>query len=84
MAEVTEITVSRSVKINLGDYESTDIFTSMKAEVGPDESQADVRKDLVQQVERAMVVQVTSHLTARGRKVDKDYVIKRYGFGAAR
>ena len=30
MAKVTEITMSRAVKRNLGNYESTDVFVSMK------------------------------------------------------
>lgn len=30
--KVTEIVVSRAIKVNLGDYQSTDFFVSMKAE----------------------------------------------------
>lgn len=84
MVQITEITTSRSVKINLGDYESHDIFTSMKAEVSPDEDLGDARIELTRQVERAMVTQIMAHLKARGRNVDKDYVIKRYGFGGVK
>lgn len=81
---VTEITVARSCKMNLGDYEAADIFTSMKAELEPGDDEVDARKQLAQLVERAMVVQVLMHHKARGKKVDKDYIIKRYGLGGAK
>ena len=83
MARITEIAVSRSVKLNLGDYESTDLFTSMKVELEPEDDAVEERKKLVQTVERAMVAQTLAHLKARSKAVDRAYVIKRYGFGSA-
>ena len=56
----------------------------MKVELEPDDDPVEERKNLVQTVERAMVVQTLAHLKARGKAVDKNFVIKRYGFGEAR
>lgn len=84
MAIVNEVVVSRSVKVNLGDYESIDLFTSMKGEIEPGEDEAEAYKGLVKAVERSMVMQILAHYKARGRNADKNFVIKRYGFGGVK
>lgn len=81
--KITEITVARSCKMNLGDYEGADLFTSMKAEIEEGDDVAEARKELVQTVERAMVVQVLAHHKARNKNVDRAHIIRRYGFGSA-
>lgn len=81
--KITEITASRTARINLGDYESTDVFMSMKAEVEDGDLVAEVRKSLLQTLERAMTMQVVAAYKARGKDMTKDQVIRKFGFGNA-
>lgn len=83
MTKITEVTVSRSVKCNTGDYESVDFFTSAKAEVEDGDVKA-AYADLAQTVERSMVSALLASYKARGKKIDADGVIRRHGLGKAR
>ena len=81
---VTEVIVSRTVKCNTGDYESTDHFISMKADVEGEEDAMQVRKDLTHLVEKSMVGVLLTHYKARGKNVNADFVIRRHGLGQAK
>ena len=82
--KVTELTASRTARINLGDYESTDVFLSMKGEVEEGEDLTEARNELAQLIESSMVVQVHAAMKARGKEMSRDQIIKRFGFGRAK
>lgn len=48
--KIVEITVSKSMKINTGNYESKDYFVSMKAEIDITENSGTVVKALFENV----------------------------------
>jgi len=78
--KVTEIIASRTCKVNLGDYQSFDVFVSMRAEVDTaldDETQA--MEELNMKVEKAMSYQLFRSLKARGKKITKEQAAKSYG-----
>jgi len=65
--DIKEITVSRSVKIDLGNYESLDMFVSARAELDPlEESEDEAFAELSRTVERALVTQLYRSYTVRG------------------
>ena len=65
----TEVCVSRSVRVNMGNYEGTDHFVSMKAELdGLDDDEASATAELTAHVERAMVRQLSRAYKVRGKK----------------
>lgn len=65
---VKEIVISRAVKINTGNYESTDHFLSMKAEIDGLDDEASAAAELNAHVERAMVAQLVRAYKVRGKK----------------
>ncbi|MEE8608942.1 MAG: hypothetical protein V3S55_15165 [Nitrospiraceae bacterium] len=66
---ITEIVVSRSCRVNLGNYEGTEHFISMKATIDElDTAEAVARHDLARTVERAMVTQLLRSYKVRGVK----------------
>lgn len=72
-----ECVVSR---VNLGDYQGTDFFVSMKAELEPGEKLADVSRKLRSAVDRALVVDIGAHFKARNTPISVEQICKRYGF----
>lgn len=58
--EITEksITLSRSCKVNLGNYQSTDFFVSMSADIEPGQSASEVYKELLKRVKSALAGQL--------------------------
>lgn len=75
--KIKDIVQSRAVKVNLGDYQSTDFFTSMTAEVTPeDKGSVTILRRLV---DRAMLANLSAHFKARGKPLSKEDICKRYG-----
>ena len=83
MAQDREIVVSRSVRVNTGNYEGTEHFVSMKTELdanGLDDPEEETHR-LVGVVERAMVAQLVRSYKARGKKemTDPEKVARHHG-----
>ncbi|MEE9592031.1 MAG: hypothetical protein V3W28_00430 [Thermoplasmata archaeon] len=67
--EIKEITVSRSVRVNTGNYEGTEHLVRMRAEVDPTFDDLHEAHDaLVRVVEYAMVEQLVRSYRVRGKK----------------
>ena len=79
MAEVVEITASCSVKLNMGNYQSTDFFLSMKAEVDEFEDIEEAQRGLRKKVEQAMMAQLARAYKVMGKKVTEQDLAKRHG-----
>ena len=79
--KITEIVVSRSVNIKTRDYEGTQPFVSMKAEVDDlsGESPVEVYKYLARAVNSAVLNQAVEAHKARGKKVTREEASKRHG-----
>ena len=77
---VVEACVSRSARINTGNYEGTEFFVSMKAELdefdGPEEIIA-----LAASVETALLVQLVASYTSRGKKLTAQQIARQHGLG---
>lgn len=82
MAKITEIVSSLAVKVNVGDYQSTDFFTSMKVEIDVDASGtlAGIAAAWLNELTNAaMISNLKSHFAARGKKLSTADICKRYG-----
>ncbi len=78
--EVKEVTVSRTYKVNLGNYENVDVHVSMRAEL--DMALDDVAQEttrLAEYVEDAALSQILSVYRARGKKVSETEARRRHG-----
>ena len=77
--EIKEITVARSYKVNLGNYENVDVFVSMRAEVdGLDDAVMEAGV-LGCRAEDAALLQIMSVYRARGKKVSEAEARRRHG-----
>ena len=78
---ITDITVSRSAKYNLGGYESTDVFVSMKGQVEDDlDTIEDIDiAELRDRVREAMVDELSDVIKARGKKATREEIKARWG-----
>ncbi|MHA2272740.1 MAG: hypothetical protein ACXACI_12820 [Candidatus Hodarchaeales archaeon] len=56
--KVTEVTVSKSQKVNLGNYETTDVSAVLKVELEPGEDHLEVIRSLSQQLRHEIHRQV--------------------------
>lgn len=56
--KVTEVTVSKSQKVNLGNYETTDVSAVLKVEVEPGEDHLEVIRSLSRQLRHEIRRQV--------------------------
>ena len=88
MAKLTEVVISRSAKINTGNYESTDVFCSFKAElesVDLDEFTEDDIADLRKRVREAVLDEVVHVVYEKGMGVkdgkspSRTAIAKRWG-----
>jgi hypothetical protein len=72
-----EVVVSRSVRVNLGDFQGTELFVSMK-----DESDEPVKaqRRLRRLVDQALIADLQRHFKARGKPISVEAICKRYGF----
>lgn len=84
MAEVKEVTVSRTCKINIGNYESVDHFVSMKAELDPFDDPEEAVRETAAQVETAMAAQLARSYRVRGKKMGLADVVKHHGLALVR
>lgn len=65
---VREICVSRTVRVNTGNYEGTEHFVSMKAEVDELDDETAEAKKLAAMVDEAMLRQLLRSYKVRGKK----------------
>ncbi len=78
--EVTGITVARTHRVNLGNYENVDVFVSMRAEI--DMALDDTIQEtalLAGAVEDAALQQIMFVYKARGKKVTEEQIKRRHG-----
>ncbi|KFH18473.1 hypothetical protein IB60_17405 [Brucella abortus LMN1] len=68
MAEIREVTVSRSVRVNTGNYEGTEHFVSMRATLDELDTVEEATAEVTARVERAMVAQLHRSYQVRGKK----------------
>lgn len=80
--EVRTITVARSYKINLGNYENVDVHVSMQAEVDALDDAGMEAGVLGCRVEDAALLQIMSVYRARGKKASEAEVRRRHGLPA--
>ena len=66
--EIKEIVVSRSVRVNTGNYEGIEHFVSMKAELDELDDETSVTTELNAKVERTLVAQLHRSYQVRGKK----------------
>jgi len=83
MAQIKEIVASRSIKINVGNYESVDHFVSMKMELDELDDEPKCADELAETVELAIARQVALGYKARGKKnmASTLAVAKHHGLG---
>jgi hypothetical protein len=56
--KIEEIVVSRAQKVNIGNYQSSDVFVSLKSIVGPNENPDDVFAALIQKADEYLDIEV--------------------------
>lgn len=78
---VKEVTASRSVRINIGNFEGVELFLSARAEYDEnfDGTFDEAQHRLGNQLNSSLHFQVMAILHARGQKVSSAEVTKRYG-----
>lgn len=81
MAVVKEIACSRSVRINTGQYEGTELFVSMKMEVDELDDAAEEADLLAMRVEEAIGRQLLVSYKVRGKKLSRSLIAKQHGLG---
>lgn len=74
-----EVAASMSVRVNTGDYQGTEFFVSMKAEVTELDDPAEVTRELQNRVGATMVSQLRRSYAARGKVLTDDQVRKQHG-----
>jgi len=79
MAEVKSITVSRSARVNLGNYEGLEHFISMSADLDDFDDEAEELQKLSAKVERSMVAMLCRSHKVRGKQSKPAVVAKHYG-----
>lgn len=81
--EVKEITVSRSVRVNTGNYEGLEHFVSMKAELDEFDNEGEAHKRLCKIAEAALTIQLQRSYQVRGKGLSIAQVAKRHGLSYA-
>ena len=79
--EIREITVARTYKVNLGNYENVDVYLSMTAQLDELDPVQICTQLLAERVETAALRQLESVYKARGKKVTEAEVRRRHGIG---
>ena len=75
-----EIVVSKSAKINTGNYESADVFVSMKRILDPAlDDYKSSHAELSRLVNDAVLADIVSHYKARGKKETRKQLARQYG-----
>lgn len=76
MPKIVEVVSSMTVKVNVGDYQSVDFFTALKAE-SPDALKA--TEELHALLNRATLSKLRAHFKARGKKYTDEQICRIYG-----
>ena len=80
--KVTEVVVSRDVKRNLGNYESTDVFCSMKLELESFDTEnfedSDIH-ELQARVNGMVLDELEKIVHSKSPDTSRDQIAKRYG-----
>lgn len=79
MGDVKEVSCSLSVRVNTGNYEGTECFVAMKADVDGLDSPDEVTEDLQRRVAGAMMNQLRAVYAARGKKTSAAMIAKQHG-----
>lgn len=82
--EEDRVTVSRSVRVNLGNYEGTEVFISQSEGVEDGDDRRAVAAQLLDAVSEALLDQVRSITKARGQRATDDELRRRYGLARPR
>lgn len=77
--EVKEIIVSKTAKVNLGNYEAFDSFVSVRAQLHELDDEVKCLADLNAVAERALVAQLVRSYRVRGKQMDASAVAKHHG-----
>lgn len=78
--KTVEVVVSRSVRVNTGNYEGTEHFVSMKTVLDELDDERSAAQELSAHVERAMVAQLCRAYKVRGKKdMTPERVAKHHG-----
>lgn len=78
--KIMEFVASRSIKVSLGNYESVDVFVSMKGQLDEfDDAGPKAFAELDRKVESAAFQQLVNVHVARGKAVVEAELTKRYG-----
>ncbi len=81
---VTSITASRSVRVNTGNYEGTEHFVSMTAELDELDDELVETRLLAKRVETALLKQLQYSYSVRGKKeMIPKRIAKHHGLGLA-
>ena len=72
--KILEVSVSRSVRVNTGNYEGTEHFVSIKAQVEEFDSSEEALQEASAVAERAMVEQLCRAYRVRGKNAMTDPV----------
>ena len=75
----TEVVVSRSVRVNTGNYEGTEHFVSMKAVLDELDDEGSAVAELSAHVERAMATQLHRSYSVRGKGLTMMEVARHHG-----
>ncbi len=78
--KTTGVTVSRTVRVNLGNYESADFFVSMTAEPDEGQTRVSVARLLRKTVDASLIEDLAAHFKARGKSISKKAICQKYGF----
>jgi hypothetical protein len=78
--KTTGVTVSRSVRVNLGNYESADFFVSMTGEPDEGQTRTSVARTLRKSVDESLIENLSAHFKARGKALSKNAICQKFGF----
>lgn len=86
MVKITEVSVSRTARVNLGDYQSTDLFLSVKAV--SDHPEESLTREEIHGVARAAESTLLDWLVklykAKGKSASPYEIAKTFGLAAAK
>lgn len=77
--KTVELVVSRTVRVNLGDYQSVDFFMSLKGEVESGDDLNKERRKLKNAVEAGLAHDIQMHFVRRNKKASLEQITRRYG-----
>lgn len=75
----TEVVVSRTVRVNTGNYEGTEHFVSMKAVLDELDDEASATEELSAHVNRAILTQLSLSYAVRGKNMTTEKIARHHG-----